>query len=193
MFARVSRKGTARLIVIGALFLLVLALSLLLGSYVLENDAAQNIVESFGYTGVAILSLISGLTPILPVPASTFTPVFEAAGLQTLWIIVALVIGVFVADTISFFFGHWSKGAVAIKFPGLFARFSSLAQKRKRVILPIMFLYASFMPLPNELIIIPLAIAGMRFKTMLAPLIIGNVVHQVVLVFGISAIFWWLV
>lgn len=184
-----NNNALLRLLLIGGFFVAVLCGSFVLAQFVLENETAKSIVESFGYVGVGLLSLLSGLNPFLPVPAATFTPVFEAAGLALPFIIVALVLGVMLADVIGFSFGSWSKDSVATKYPELYAKFSHLAQRRKRVVIPVIFLYAALMPLPNELLLIPLGVAGYRFKILILPLILGNTLHQVLLAYGITGLF----
>jgi len=56
----------------------------------------------------------------------------------------------------------------------------------------IIFGYFVLAPLPNEVILIPLAIIGYKYKKLIIPLIIGNVLHHTIMVFGYSTIFSWI-
>jgi hypothetical protein len=47
-------------------------------------------------------------------------------------------------------------------------------------------IYAALVPLPNELILVPLAFAGVSWRLLLVPLIVGAVIIQTLLVTGVT-------
>jgi membrane protein YqaA with SNARE-associated domain len=49
-------------------------------------------------------------------------------------------------------------------------------------------LYAALVPFPNEAILIPLAISGIKFRYLVAPLLIGNMLHQAILIVGVDSL-----
>lgn len=175
--------------VLGALvIMLIFGVALYLAQMLSENEAVVTLVETLGYIGVLITGIVAGLNTFVPLPAATFTPIFVNAGLSIPLIIVVLAIGTLIADAIGFALGYIGREMVETKYPKLFNFFTGLARDRTKWIIPVVVLYAAFVPFPNEAILIPLALAGVRFKLLLIPLIVGNIIHQTWLVLGVSNI-----
>lgn len=162
-------------------------------SYLLsKNVATQEMMANLGYAGVLFTAIIAGLNAIVPIPAATFTPVFTAAGLDIPLIIISLTIGTVVADFVGHLFGKISREAINDKYPKNFAFFTKLQTDHSRLIFPAVLLYAALIPFPNEAIIIPLALSGVRFSILLIPLLLGNFINQTLLVYGFGSIFGFL-
>ncbi len=160
-----------------------------LADYVRESSTAQMLVERFGYLGMLGLSIISGLNLFVPIPAATFTPIYTAAGFPLYGIIITLVVGTTLADSIGYLIGRGGKELVEENYPAIQKRIQRTAEKHSLYIIPGVFLWASFSPLPNETMLIPLALAGVRFRTLILPLLCGNIVHQTLFAYGLSSIF----
>lgn len=154
-----------------------------------ESSAIISLVEKFGYFGVLITGIVAGLNTFIPLPAATFAPLFIGAGLSVPLIILGLTLGTLIADSIGFALGHVSRELIETKYPKLFSFFTTLQQEHSKWIIPVVILYASFVPFPNEAILIPLALAGVKFRSIVIPLVIGNLIHQIILVYGITTIF----
>ena len=157
--------------------------------YIANNDMARDLVGQFGYLGVLVISIIAGLNIFVPIPAATFVPVFTAAGLLFPFIIIALVIGTTIADIIGYFIGRWSKKLTEEHYPRTYSRMLFLNAEHNNLILPLVFIYAAFIPFPNEAIIIPLALVGFRFHSLFIPLVLGTIVNQTALAYGVVNIF----
>ncbi len=182
-------KKIARFALLGILITAVWIAALFLAEYVATNDMARNLVSQFGYIGVLVVAIVSGLNVLVPVPAAAFVPVFAAAGLHIWLIIGVLVIGTTIADLIGYYVGRWSKEFVQEHYPKTFRKMKILDDSHHNWVLPLVFVYAALLPFPNEAIIIPLALIGFRFRTFLIPLILGNIVYQTALAFGATNIF----
>ena len=148
-----------------------------------ENSAIQSIVGDWGYFGVLIVAIIAGLNTFVPLPSATFAPIFLAAGLSIIPIIMVMAIGTLIADGLGFALGHASRELVKEKYPRIFNYFYNLQNNNKKWVLPLVICYAAFVPFPNEAILIPLALAGAKFRNLLIPLIVGNIAHQALLVY----------
>ncbi len=185
---QLARKVT-RLLILITLFLAVVAAAFFLADFVSTNNIAQNIINQFGYFGVFVLAVISGINILIPVPAATFTPVFQAAGLWMPIIILTLALGTLVADLIGYILGKWSKSYVEEHYPHSYRRIAYLYEHHYTLLLPLVFVYAAVVPFPNEAILIPLAIMGFKFRQLVIPLILGNIVNQAALAYGASNIF----
>lgn len=135
-----------------------------------------------------VFGLISGLNAVIPIPAATLTPIFIAAGLAIPGIIFSLVLGTMVADFLGFLFGSSTKEIITARYPKLTNFLHDLMENRSRWIPLFVIFYAAFVPFPNEAILIPLAFSGISFKKILLPLIIGNTIHQAILVYGVVGI-----
>jgi membrane protein YqaA with SNARE-associated domain len=184
---RVHIKRLLALILVAAFFVgaIVFANSLT------NNDAVIGVVDQLGYLGVTLIAIAAGLNTFVPLPAGTFVTVFTAAGLWLPLIIFFLALGTLIADGIGFLFGHVSRDLIANKYPKLFAFITEVQTNHHRLIIPVVIVYAALVPFPNEVILIPLALAGIRFRTLLIPLIIGNIIHQIIIIFGVQTILGW--
>lgn len=179
-----------RFFVIASTVTLVWVASLYLADFVSSNEGAQSMVSNFGYIGILVIAVISGINLLLPIPAATFVPVFTEAGLWLPFIVLMLVIGTTIADLIGYIFGRWSREFTEEHYPHTYQRVLTLKKEHSIVLLlSFVFAYAAVVPLPNEAVIIPLALIGIRFKAMLIPLMLGNAVSQTVLSLGAANLF----
>jgi len=182
---------TSKILFAVIIIVLILTGSFFLAAYVRDSVAAQALVSQFGYIGVLMLAVVSGLNAFIPIPAATFTAVFTAAGLTLPLIVVMLVLGTIIADFTGYIFGRWGRELITHKYPRTHRTVTSAAQKHRRWLPFLITGYAAFIPFPNEAVIIPLALSGIRFEMMLIPLLIGNTINQAALAYGIQNIFSW--
>ncbi len=177
--------------VFGVLLIIVVALtvSFSLANYVTSNDTARNLVEHFGYLGVLLVAIIIGLNLFLPVPAGTLVPIYVVAGLWLPAIIVIHIMGAFIADTISYFVGVGGKHLTQKNPPKFQKKMMAFEQEHHKLILPSVFLYAAFSPFPNEIILIPLALVGIRFRVLWLPLLVGTAFYETLVAYGVISTF----
>lgn len=178
-----------RLIAIAVVFFGVGVLAFWLADFVTNDEAARELIGQFGYLGVGVLAIIAGLNAVVPVPAATFTPVFVSAGLLLPLIVIALTLGTLIADLIGYYFGHWSRAVVAERYPKMLQRWHDLQHNHQNWLLPGVMIYAAIIPIPNEAILIPLAILGVRLPLLIPPLLIGNAFNQAALAYGFNELF----
>ena len=162
---------------------------ILFAQFITADDNAKAFVQEFGYLGVVITAFIAGLNAIVPVPAGSFVPIFVAAGLAMPLIILALVIGTMLADLLAFYIGMKGRELTIEDYPRVLAFTNWLRRDTDRYIIPGVFLYAALSPLPNELILVPLAIAGVRLRTLILPLLVGTIVYQTAFALGAQSLF----
>lgn len=182
-------KKVLRFALLGILITALWVAALFMANYVATNAMAQNLAHQFGYLGILVIAIVAGLNVLVPVPAAAFVPIFTAADLNIWLIIAVLVIGTTIADLLGYFVGRWSKEFVEEHYPKTFKRMKILDERNHNLVLPMVFIYAALLPFPNEAIIIPLALIGFKWRTFLAPLILGNIVNQTALAFGATNIF----
>jgi membrane protein YqaA with SNARE-associated domain len=176
--------------IVGAFVLLIIFAGIFfLAQEFTESSTIQLLILDFGYVGVVITGVIGGLNTFVPIPAASFTPLFVAAGLYLPLIILMLTIGTLIADYVGFALGHVSREMVKLKQPKIFSFFLNLKEQHHHLVLPAVFLYAAIMPIPNEFVLIPLALSGIPFRFLFLPLLFGNLINQAVLSYGFTSLF----
>ncbi len=183
------RARILKVLVIICIVALALLGSFLLADYVQDNGAAQALVERFGYLGILIVSIITGLNLFVPVPAVTFTPIYASAGFPLPAIVATLVLGAIIADTIGYLIGIGGRHITKETHPALQQKMESLALLHHKLVLPFVFLFAALSPFPNEIILIPLAFIGIKFRALFVPLLLGTIVYQTLFTYGITSTF----
>lgn len=163
--------------------------SLFIADHVANDAAVRMLVERYGYFGILATALIAGFNLFVPVPAAVFSPIFIAAGYTPLVIITLIVIGTVLADSLAYLIGFAGKGYVREKWPRVVGMLENIEVNHRKWLLPFVFLYAAFSPIPNEAILVPMALLGIRYKTIIIPLILGGVVHHTILVYGAQGVF----
>lgn len=183
-YKKVVRFGFLALLITG-----IWVSALYLADFVANNAMAQNLVGQFGYLGILFIAMIAGVNVLVPVPAASFVPIFTAAGLWLPVIILMLVVGTTIADLIGYLIGRWSKTFAEEHYPQTYRHVLTLNDNHHGLLLPFVFAYAAFVPFPNEAVLIPLALIGVRFQAILLPLILGNIINQTALALGATNIF----
>jgi membrane protein YqaA with SNARE-associated domain len=171
-------------------FIFLFGLALWFADEIKDNEAAQHLVRNFGYWGVFILAVVSGFNVIVPVPAMSFLPVFLAAGLSTGMIVVVVSIGMTMGDGVGYILGKLGREAISVKKrPRWLNRFETLVNQYRFGLPVFVFLYAAFIPLPNELVVIPAAATGEKWWAILVPVLFGNIIMNVLFALGITSLF----
>lgn len=157
--------------------------------FALSNDTLRSAISSFGLLGVFVVAVLSGFNLIVPVPAIGFFPLYQELGFSTISTIVVISLGMVIGDGIGFFLGRIGRDMVAKKKEHRVMLYISNLQKKHRLFPYIALgIYATFVPLPNELLVIPMAFAGYSFLPMAVALFFGNIVFNVLGAFGIQSV-----
>ena len=154
-----------------------------------ESLAVQEVVETYGYFGVLITAVISSINPIIPIPAVAFVPVFLASGLGFWPVALTIAFGVTLGDTIGYFIGRAGFAVLSDHMAEYMDKIKEWRKKHPRMPLVILFIYTLIAPTPNELIVIPLALAGYRLAHILPILLVGNFIFNTVLASGLVTFF----
>lgn len=182
-------KNITRVLVIVFLCAAIVFSTVETATFVSSNNGAQALVSKFGYIGILVISILAGVNIFVPVPAATFTPIFIAAGLSMPHIILLLIVGTTIADIAGYTVGRLSKDFASERYPKTYNRIFYMRQQHHKLLLPLVFAYAAFIPFPNEAFLIPLALVGVRLRTFIIPLVLGTAINQILLVYGIQNIF----
>ncbi len=167
----------------------IMGFSLFLTQYVTTDTESQLLVQQYGYLGVLIISFITGLSFISPVPAATFTPIFTAAGIPLFVAIILAVIGTTAANFVSYYIGRLGHEFTNTNYPKLQAKIVDIYTKRKDLLPYLVFGFAAFIPLPDEIYLIPLGIIGVKIRDFILPLFLGTIFFQTATAFGFQNVF----
>lgn len=167
----------------------IFSISLFLTHHVTNDSGAQLLVQQFGYFGVLLISFIAGLNLIVPVPAATFVPVFTAGGIPLPIIILLLVIGTMSANLLSYFIGKLGHSFTSTHYPKIQKRIFKNYAERKNLLPYFVFAFAAFIPLPDEVYLIPLGIIGVKIREFIIPLVLGTITFQTLTALGVQNIF----
>jgi membrane protein YqaA with SNARE-associated domain len=182
-----EHRGTILLGTLSTLVVVVIAFTL--AYQVSLDDAFAERVVAFGPISIVLLAYVSGLDLIVPMPAVAFVPVFTAAHFSLPLIVSLMVIGTVLADLTAYVLGYYGRRVRTITEARVYERLQQLVHTRSHLVLPALFLYAAIVPLPNELLVIPLALLGYRLTTLLIPLIAGTIIHISLFAYGIDGLF----
>jgi len=163
--------------------------ALFIADHVANDQSVRMLVERYGYIGILFIAFLSGLNLFLPVPAATFAPIFAAAGYTLPTIVLLIVIGSTVADVISYALGAAGRSYAHKKWPQVVALLKKIETRHKHLLLPFVFLYAALVPIPNEAILIPLALLGVHLRVLILPILLGAILHHSILVYGAQNVF----
>lgn len=168
----------------------IVAAAILLAITAQESEWIQNVVSRYGYAGIFIAAVISGFNLAVPVPIASFIPLFLVSG-HALWPVIAVITaGLTFADSLSFYVGKVGRRLlVPEEYSKSLMRLERLQERWKWSPPIALFLFAAFVPLPNEVLVIPLAFLGWRLKTLIPPLLFGNALFNTLLGLGITAFF----
>lgn len=164
--------------------ILILFITLSIASYSIRPNAGlQELLINYGYVGFFIVSFISGFNLIFPLFHIIFIPLLLNAGLNTLVLIMVAALGTTMADGLSYWLG-WAGNSAFSDITKRFRFYVERAYKRSPLGAPvILLLWAAFMPLPNELLIIPLGIARYGALKILLITLLGNTVFNSIIIF----------
>lgn len=155
------------------------------------NDLVTTLAQDFGWFGIFAVSVMAGFNIVFPIPAPAFVPIFVEAGFTLPTIIAIMVLGTTCADLAAFYFGTVGKQYLETKKeqPKWYVKLVEFSSKYRYLALPVVFFFAAFAPMPNELILAPLGLAGYKLYQLVLPLILGTVIHITILAYGASAVF----
>ena len=173
---------------IGIAFIFVLAFWLARTAQ--DSSIIADIVLQYGYVGIFIISVISGINVIVPIPAVSFVPLFLEVGFGFWTMIATMVAGLTVADLLGYAIGRSGRElASSWNHKKIFRRLDSMKSKHYFVPIIALFFFASLVPFPNEVLVIPLGFLGYRFIHVFIPLFLGNIIFTIFTSFGVINLF----
>jgi membrane protein YqaA with SNARE-associated domain len=154
-----------------------------LTSLILYNISPEKIVERIGvengYLISFIVAFLGGVSNFINFPYQLVLFSFGAGGLNPIFLGLSSGLGEFLGDSVSYLIGYHGHYILPSTTQKTFRRFSNWCIKGPSWLTSIaLFLYGSFIPLPNDLIIFPLALGQFPYLRIMIPLALGNIVFN---------------
>jgi len=163
----------------------IIALAFWASGFVKDNEFISGLINKFGYVGVLLVAVISGFNLVIPIPAISFFPIFLASELNAPLIIIVIAAGMTLADFIGYLLGRAGRHIVPSSLERKVANnFEKLQRKFNLSPALALFLFASFAPFPNEVIVIPMAFLGYKPIYILVPILLGNIIFNTIYALG---------
>jgi len=156
--------------------------------YGAEAAGVEETVRAWGYPGLFAMSALSGFNLVVPIPIVLFFPFFMEIGMHAGATLLTISVGMTTGDLVGFLLG--SIGREVVQLPeGRIVR--GLRDLRQRPWLPyvVLFGYASFVPFPNELLVIPMAFLGFSLVGIFASTFLGNFIFNALAALGLTGVF----
>lgn len=140
----------------------------------------DRIVEYIGirntYLVVFAIAAIGGLSTVTGTVLYSSIATFAAGGSSPLLLGLAGGAGIFISDSIFFYLAKRGRESVPEKWGHWIERIQRFVDRYPLwIILLATFLYLGFSPLPNDLLMIALALAGIKYRQLIIPLLPGSI------------------
>jgi uncharacterized membrane protein YdjX (TVP38/TMEM64 family) len=144
-------------------------------------DVVLTVLQSYGYLGTFILSLLGNAIPFLPVPY--LIPVFLLSSvLNPLWVGISVGIGASLGKCVSYLIGRGGVKVFGEKRQRELECFSTILGKYGAVAV---FIFAA-LPLPDDIIVIPFGMMKYSFKKFYTALLLGKLVLGLIVAYTAS-------
>lgn len=158
-----------------------------------ENGTAREIVADYGYLGAFVVAVVSGFNLAIPIPAIAFLPLFLESGLNYWTTIGVITLGTAFADMAAFYIGRVGRQVFSHYYEGkIVARLDTLRRKYRWAPLALLFVFASVVPLPNEILVVPMGFLGYRLLYAVPIAVAGNFIFNTLYSIGVINLFEFL-
>lgn len=181
-----KRAFIVKLVGIGVL----IAIAIWMNVALADNEAFLLLVNQFGYIGLFLSALISGFNVVVPVPVIALFPLFIEAGLHPVLTVLVVSVGMTGGDVLGMLIGKAGRDAAIITRQNTWVqKLDALRDKHPFLPIVALFVYAAAVPMPNELIVIPMAFLGIKWWKMIIALTCGNILFNTFLALGLFHLF----
>lgn len=167
----------------------VLALIVWVNLYAAEHDLVHAGARRFGYAGILAAAAVSGFNLVVPVPVIAFYPFFMEVGFAPVVTVLVIAAGMTLGDLVGYVLGHAAREVMAPRRRGLVGRLERLRERHPVLPFVVMFLYAAFAPIPNEVLVIPLAFLRYPVTGIFLAVLTGNVIFNSLVALGVVHVF----
>lgn len=153
-----------------------------------ENEMIAELVYDYGYYGIFSVAVISGFNLAVPVPAVAFLPLFLQSGLNFWLTIILITVGVTLADSFTYVIGRLGREVIDDKKRMIIA-LEKAGERHWWAPMTLLFLFSALVPLPNEILVVPLGFLNYRFRRVWPVILAGNFVFNFIYASGVINLF----
>jgi membrane protein YqaA with SNARE-associated domain len=183
------KNSVVRFIFQAAAIVLLVVLLIWLNKWAIGSDFISNTAQRFGYPGIFLAAVISGFNLIVPIPIIGFFPFFVEIGLSPALLILTISAGMMIGDAFGYLVGKSGRDIVEVKSQKIIRRLEWIQEKYPKAPMIVLFVYASVVPLPNEVLVVPLAFLGYRLRWIILTVFFGNIIFNLMVAFGFLHLF----
>ncbi|HEY7270703.1 MAG TPA: hypothetical protein VH951_12840, partial [Dehalococcoidia bacterium] len=147
------------------------------------NQAFVGFIADVGFIGIFLIAAVPNALPMVHIPETlpVVSLALSGASLNTmLWAGVWAGLGCAVGETISYCLAYKVLGAnESMKDSGLYRWVMRNVAAHPRIVPAVIFIFAAT-PLPDDCVIIPLAMMRYGLRRVLPPLFAGKIIHTIV-------------
>lgn len=173
--------------VVGGLILL--AVIVWANLYAAEHDLVREGARRFGYAGILAAAAVSGFNLVVPIPVIAFFPFFMDVGFTPVLTVAVIAAGMTLGDLLGYLVGHTARQVMAPRSRGLVGRLERLRERQPVLPFVLMFLYAALVPLPNEVLVVPLAFLRYPLMGIFVAVLAGNLIFNSLVALGVWRVF----
>jgi len=166
-----------------------LLLFLIIWTFVIYNFSPERIINSIGiensYFVVFIISLFGGISILFPIPYYIFVMTFAAGGSNPLLLGIFAGVGLTLGDSTSYLFGRHGGKIIPNRYNKISKNIlNRLVSYPEWLRASIILLWGSIVPLPSDVLTIPLGLMGYSYKKLIIPLGIGHIIFNTLIAFA---------
>jgi len=185
MKQKVNRKGNGAHWKSVGVFLFLVSLIGVLSFFVLgysPEDISEAIGEEYAYMALFVSALLGGTSLLIPFPYYVLSVSFGASGMHPLFLGLCAGLGTMIGDSIMYFAARHGRVFASGKMKIRFERaLRVLMKKHPRKVPIVVFLYTAFVPLSDDLIVIPAGLLKYPFAHIIIPAFLGKVTFNMLL------------
>ncbi len=176
------------LCVVGALYLFITLNSAALHDIERGLTSFADFLLRQGYLGAFIIAFLSNSSVFIVIPYLPAIFFLGSVGLSPLLLGIIAGLGSALGEVVSYAIGWLGGRLLAKKHVKRFAAINNLL-RRKRKLAPILIFLFAFLPIPDDILVVPLAVVRYPLLKALPPLILGKVAHTTLAAYLGSASF----
>ncbi|MGV8161908.1 MAG: VTT domain-containing protein [Candidatus Nanoarchaeia archaeon] len=149
-------------------------------SILLLTIGTTKIVEFIGisntYFVLFIVGTLGGVSTITSSSFYTTLTTFANGGANPIYLGIFGGIGITIGDTLFYYLGKKGEESLPKNARKFTRKFSEWMMKRPKWVIPIVtFVYSGLTPLPNDILAVSLGISRYKYKYIIIPLLLGNI------------------
>jgi membrane protein YqaA with SNARE-associated domain len=135
----------------------------------------QTTAIHYGYIGAFVSALVGNMTIVIFFPYTAVVFFLAAFGLNPIWLAICTGVGATIGELFGYFIGWTTSGAFARRRPVSYEAVRAIAEGRPKLVPTLLFIFGA-LPLPDDLILIPLGIIRYPVWKVITPTLLGKIV-----------------